>query len=214
MKFAIGFVAVAALATAASGDLLWDNYDTDGVNGYSMADASVFGFQRALLDDFEVPDGGWNITDFHCLMLWNTMQPGSGWDFYLEFRPDIGGAPDPNTGIVTTGHVYGEVATGRTWFSRPESEMTLEFDAVTLGPGTYWFYGYVLGPENAFMMARSTYNLNPCWVDYADFYGLSPAYDIFGADADLAWQLTGTPVPAPAALALLGLAGMARRRRR
>jgi hypothetical protein len=213
MKIVFGFVAAAALATAASGDLLWDNYDTDGSNGYSMADVGAFGAQRALMDDFQVPDGGWSVTDFHALMLWNSGAVGAGWDFYLEFRPDVGGQPDPNPGIVTTGHVYGEVATGRSWFSRAEVEVSLDFDAVSLAAGTYWWYGYVVGPENAFMMIRADYLLNPCWLDYDDLGGFQSGFTQFGVDADLAFQITGV-IPAPGALALLGLAGLARRRRR
>ena len=214
MRLILSVLAVGAFAMSANADLLWDNYDTDGTNGWSMSDVGAFGAQRALMDDFQVPDGGWNVTDFHALMLWNTGQPGSGWDFYLEFRPDAGGQPDPNTGIVTTGHVYSEAATGRSWFSRPESEVTLEFDAVTLDPGVYWWYGYVVGPENAFMMIKADITLNEAWVDYDDLGGLMSGTTQFGAPGDLAFQITGTPVPAPAALALLGLAGLARRRRR
>jgi hypothetical protein len=212
MRLVLSALAVGAFAMSANAVVLWDQYDTDGVNGLSMADAGAFGYQRALLDDFQVTGGDWTITDFHCFMLWNTMQPGSGWDFYLEFRPDVGGQPSSNPGAVTTGHVYIETATGRTWFSRPESEMKLQFDPITLSPGTYWFYGFVVGPENCFMMARSTITLSPCWLDYADYGGLQPGINVFGVDYDLAFQITG--VPAPGALALLGLAGLARRRRR
>ena len=213
MKTALAFGAALAFASAASADLLWDNYDTDGSNGWSMADASVFGFQRALMDDFEVPDGGWVVQDYHCLMLWNTMQPGSGWDFYLEFRPDIGGAPDPNPGILTTGHVYSEVGTGRTWFSRPESEVTLEFDDVALASGLWWWYGFVIGPENSFMMIDQTsIQLAEAWVDYEDLGGFQSGTTQFGYPADLAFQITG--IPAPGALALFGLAGLLGRRRR
>jgi hypothetical protein len=213
MKLALTFVAAFAFASAASADLLWDNYDTDGSNGYSMADASVFGAQRALLDDFEVPDGGWVLQDFHALMLWNSSGVGKGTDFVLEFRPDIGGAPDPNPGIQTTGHIYSEELTGRNWFSRQEVELSLQFDDVALDPGIWWWWGYVVGPENAFMMVdQTTVLLSECWVDYDDFSGLVPGSTQFGVEADLAFQITG--IPAPGALALLGLAGLVSRRRR
>lgn len=214
MKLIFPALAICAFGLNANADVLWDNYDTDGSNGWSMADVGAFGAQRALMDDFEVPAGGWNVTDFHSLMLWNSGGVGLGWDFYLEFRPDVGGQPDPNPGIVTTGHIYGEAATGRSWFARAEVETTLEFDPVVLDPGTYWWYGYVVGPENAFMMIRADVNLNEAWVDYSDLGGFQSGTSQFGAPADLAWQVTGTVVPAPGALALLGLAGLARRRRR
>jgi hypothetical protein len=46
-----------------------------------------------------------------------------------------------------------------------------------------------------------------CWVDYDDVGGLQSGTTIFGVAADLNFMLTG--VPAPGALALLGLTGLA-----
>jgi MYXO-CTERM domain-containing protein len=211
MEFALTFAAVFAFPLVASADVLRDNGDTDGTGGYSMANESVFGAQRALLDDFEVQEG-WIIQDFHTLLVWDTMPPGSGTDFYLELRPDAGGAPDPSPGIVTTGHIYNEEATGREWFGRLEAAVSLEFDDVALDPGVWWFYGYVIGPENAFMMIRQDITLSECWVDYDDLGGLQPGTNISGFPADLPFQITGIPVPG--ALALLGMTGLVRRRRR
>jgi MYXO-CTERM domain-containing protein len=63
-------------------------------------------------------------------------------------------------------------------------------------------------------MIRQDINLNECWLDYDDLGGFQPGSTQFGAPADLAFQITGEVVPAPGALALLGLAGLAGRRRR
>ena len=172
--------------------IFWDQYDTDGSNGLSHADEGAFGFQRALLDDFEVPAGEeWELNDFHSLNLWNTMQPGSGSDFHLEFWSDSSGVPGSNIATATTVS-YAETGTGRSWFSRPEFEIEYVYEPITLSEGTYWIYGYVIGPENCFWMAKQDVIWGTAaWVDYADYGGLQPGFNIFGSDYDLAFQLTG-----------------------
>jgi hypothetical protein len=178
--------------------LLWDQYDTDGVNGLSHADPVTSGVAaRALLDDFEIPpEEIWELTDFHSLNLWNTMQPGVGTDFHLEFWTDNGGVP--GTPIVTATTVtYSEAGTGRTWFGRPEMEITYIYDPIILNEGRYWIYAYVTGPENCFWMARSVIWGTECWTDYSDMPPMGPGSIIFGTPFDLAFQLTGDVIPPP-----------------
>jgi len=178
--------------------LLWDQYDTDGINGLSHADPATSGIAaRALLDDFEIPPGDiWELTDFHSFNLWNTMQPGVGTDFHLEFWTDNGGAP--GTPIVTATTVtYSEAGTGRTWFGRPEMEITYVYNPIILNEGRYWIYAYVTGPENCFWMARSVVWGTECWTDYSDLPPMGPGSIIFGTPYDLAFQLTGDVLPPP-----------------
>jgi hypothetical protein len=174
------------------GAILWDQYDTDGSNGLSHAHEGAFGSQRALLDDFEVPAGQtWILDDLHLLILWNTMQPGSGTDFHLEFWTDAGG--QPGSSMMTAGTVsYTETATTRTWFNRPEAEIQYEYQPITLTEGVYWIYGFVIGPENCFWMAKQDVIWgSECWTDYADMPPMGPGSVVFGEAYDLAYRLTG-----------------------
>jgi hypothetical protein len=173
--------------------ILWDQYDTDGSNGLSHSDpTSSVAFRRALLDDFEIPVGEtWILTDLHSLNLWNTMQPGVGTDFHLEFWSDAGGVPGAS--LVTASTVsYTETATGRTWFTRAEFEIEYIYEPITLNEGIYWIYAWVVGPENCFWMAKQDVMWgSECWTDYEDMPPMGPGSVIFGDLFDLAFQLTG-----------------------
>jgi hypothetical protein len=187
--------------------VIYDNGGPDGTNGYSNATQNVFGARRTLLDDFVLGSDA-VLTDFHWEHIWNTFPPGSGAGLQLMFLSDAGGAP----GVpVATANItmYSEVGTGVTYFSRPGAASWVDFDPIPLGAGTYWFEATIVGPENNFWLTTSVKN-SPCWVNYADFGGLQPGANVFGVDADINFYIT----PAPSALALLGLAGLAGSRRR
>ena len=204
---AVGTIGV--MASAAVADTLWDNGPPDDEGAYSNATVNTFGVRRALLDDF-VLDGDSVLQDFHWQHIWNTLPPGSGSGMELSFRSDAGGAPG---NVIATANItsYSEMGTGVTWFSRPGAESWVTFDDIALGAGTYWFEGTIVGPENNFWLTADVRN-EPCWVNYDDFGGLQPGRDIFGVDSDINFILTG--IPAPGALALLVLTGLAGRRRR
>lgn len=195
--------------------VLWDNGDTDGSNGYSEAVSSVFGFSRSTLDDFVVSDpAGWCISDYHGLYLWFSGGVGLGSDVNLTFWHDNGaGGPSTSFGS-TTNLTYSETPTGRTFFGRPEVLVEVDFEPFCLPQGTYWVEMQIVGTDNAFHMVRSAVTGGEAHVNYADFGGLAPGSAIFGAPADMAFQLTGEVAPAPSALALLGIVGLAGRRRR
>lgn len=173
--------------------VLWDQYDTDGSNGLSHF-SNVMGYYRALLDDFEVPEGGWTINDFHMLGVWDTLTPPQGTDFELSFWSDAGGSPGAE--IVNTVTVsYTETATGRTWFGRPEFEVVKTFEDVVLPQGIYWIWGYIIGPaDNCFWMAKQDVIWgSECWADYQDQPPLRPGHEVFNGEYyDLAFQLTYT----------------------
>ena len=185
----------------ATGIVLWDQYDTDGSNGLSHFSESM-GYRRALLDDFEITDPeGWIINDFHMLGVWNTLTPPQGTDWNLSFWSDAGGAPGAE--IVNTVTVsYTETVTGRTWFSRPEFEVVYTFEDVVLPQGTYWIWGYIIGPaDNCFLMAKQDVIWgSECWCDYEDQPPLRPGHEIFADYYDLTFQLTYTEGPPPVPL--------------
>ena len=205
---AVGTIGV--MAGAAAADTLYDNGGPNGDTGYSNATVNVLGFRRTLLDDFTL-DGDSVLQDFHWQHVWSTFPPGSGIGMELLFRSDAGGAPGD---MIVTASItsYSEMGTGQTFFSRAGAESWVTFDDIALGAGTYWFEATIIGPGNNFWLTHTTVTGSECWVDYDDVGGLQSGTTIFGVAADLNFMLTG--VPAPGALALLGLAGLAGTRRR
>ncbi len=197
---------IGILASAAAAETIWDNGPPDGSTAYSNATVNVFGRRRTLLDDFELSSDS-ILQDFHWEHIWNDMPPGSGSGMELSFRSDTGGGPGATiaTANITS---YSEVATGVTWFNRPGAESWVTFNNIALGAGTYWFEATIVGPENNFWLSQDVVTGNQSWVNYDKFGGLSRSFEPY----DLNFVLTG--IPAPGALALLGLAGLAGTRRR
>jgi hypothetical protein len=166
---------------------IWDNGDTDGSNGLSLLGSP----RRSLLDDFTVTETV-DVNELHMIGLWNTMGPGAGSEFVVQFRADSGGSP--GAVFATPSETsYAETATGRTWFGRPETQIVTTFDDVELTPGTYWVEGWTgaSAPENFFWMAKTSITGSQCWVDYSDYGGLQPGSNIFGTQYDLSFQLYG-----------------------
>lgn len=192
--------------------IVWDNGDTDGSNGYSEAVSSIFGAYRSTVDDFTLTSAT-DITGYYGLYLSFSGALPVGSSMNLNFYNDAGGVP--GSYIATASETsYSETTTGRSWFGRPEVVNHSTFNAITLGPGTYWVEMQIVGIENAFHMVRSGVTGSEAWINYEDFGGAFPGSAVFGAAADMAFALEGDIVPAPSALALLGIAGLAGRRRR
>ena len=205
--------AIGVMASAVGADTLWDNGGPNGDNGYSNATVNAFGIRRTLLNDF-VLDGDSILQDLHWEHIWGISPPGSGTGLDLSFRSDAGGAPG---NVIATANItsYSEMASGQSYFNRPGAVSWVTFDDIALGAGTYWFEAAIIGPQdNNFwlIIGKGIFNGSECWVNYDDLGGLQPGSNIFGVQTDLNFILTG--VPAPGALALLGLAGLAGRRRR
>jgi len=185
---------------------IWDNGDTDGSNGYS----TWLDLGRYIYDDFSL-DRNLVWQSFHLLHIWNSFPPGSGTGLALDFYADAGGAPGAHiaTANIT---IYSEVATGRTWFGRQEAAIDVGFTGINLGAGNYWLSYSVDGPENGFSMIRSGVTGSELWWRADDLGVFGPGSQSFGVQADGAWYLSVHP--APGALALLGLGGLAASRRR
>lgn len=192
-------------------DLLWDNGDTNGANGVShLGDP-----RRSILEDFTIADdAGWSLTDFHTVQLWSSGASGVGTGYELSFWSDNAGAPGAPIASANVTN-YSEVDSGRVWFGRPEMAIDVDFDPIVLGPGNYWVEMRIIGPENSFQMVRDApAQGSQLWTNYDDLGGLLPGSDTFGAEFHVAFNLTGTVVPAPGSFALLGLGGFAAIRRR
>jgi hypothetical protein len=165
---------------------IWDNGDTDGSNGLSVLGSP----KRSIMDDFVVTENV-DVNELHLIGLWNTWSPGSGTECIVQFRDDSSGSPGS---VIATPSMtsFSDTATGRTWFSRPETQVVTTFDDVSLSPGTYWVEAWLgASAENFFWMAMETIQGSACWVDYSDYGGLQPGSNIFGSDYDMSFQLYG-----------------------
>ena len=181
----------------ASRAVLWDNGDTDGSNGYSHGTAAAIGARRALLDDFVIPVGdvAWDVNNLAWLVLWNSGAGPSATGAEISFRNDAGGSPAGTYLATASVGAFTETLTGRTWFSRPETQMSVDFTAVNLVAGTYWVDYLIVGPENAFSMVKATVTGSECWLDWTDL-GFGTASSILGlTPADLSFVLSGDVVP-------------------
>jgi MYXO-CTERM domain-containing protein len=202
-----------AAATGPGGDVLYDN-GISFLNGLSHLTTPS---RRSVLDDFT--SGLWSITDFHLKFAWADGTTGTGTDLELVFYGDAGGQPDFNNVVHTaTNRSYMEMRdpNNPNFFGLSVVDIWVTFDKFILNPGTYWVDMHVVGPVNGFQVIGNYPQSNgaPAWVDYADFGGRQPGFNVFGDDYDLNFVITGKEVPAPGAVALLGLAGLVGSRRR
>lgn len=103
------------------------------------------------------------------------------------------------------------------------SDLQFDLTGVTLGAGTYWLTAWVDRPFGGggqwFWAEAGTANGGESiFHNPGGGFGFgtnpTPGSAIFGAPSDLAFTLSGDVVPAPSALALLGLGGLVAGRRR
>jgi uncharacterized protein (TIGR03382 family) len=225
MKLALAFVAALGLACVAPGDVIFDNGGPDGSNGLS---AGYFSFGlRECADDFILGDEYplWNVEDAHFEYIWYNGN-GMGYIDMVEvlFYEDTGAGPalTPMANSPGPSPVVNEQMTGNFYFSRESIAYDVEFDCVELEPGvTYWVSLTPMDcPENGFWLTSAAGQANifgqQAYVSMPDvgYPKWTPGFSAFGEYYDLNFYLTGYGIPAPGALALLGLAGLVSRRRR
>ncbi len=223
---------LSSVALAGHDPVIYNNGAPDYAVGSPASQLdTVYPFDAGSADDFMLGhsgqgDGSWNITDVHWAgVYWNPGGPGPITSFNIIFWPDAGGMP----------------AGGQAAGLPPLYGMALAIynipgnagEAVDPGnpDGNHYLYGVDL--PVAFNAAAGT----PYWIEIQPVMTFAPqwatqattgitgapshqGFDLLGlafwtpVEADLSFQLTGTPVPAPGALALLGVAGLAGMRRR
>lgn len=214
MRKALSILMVAAAGSVASADVLWDqsqlNWAADGFFN-SISGAPPFGTTAYAMNDITVPAGGWtvdSVTVYFSRIL-------SNWDSEitegrLYVQPKTGGAPTvlPGGGLIPMSAVsLFDAAVQQSYYEVTASGLNLN-----LAPGDYWIGitpvapGGPFGPETGITSASSIGDVTT--VYYAGFGGGFIAHS-----GDAAMKITG--VPAPAGVAVAGLAGLfaARRRR-
>ena len=170
------------------GNLLWDNGDTDGTNGYSIVGSP----KRTLLDDFET-ESTWKISEIRTYMV-----AGPTSDFEVAIWSDDDGEPGELILGPSTDVSYSYEYTERVWFGYTEWEVFYEFEPIEIEAGRYWIEIWSgSGQPNAFLMIHADVWGSECWVNYDDL-GFKPGSQQFGVAADLNFRLYGESGGPPA----------------
>jgi hypothetical protein len=203
-------VVALGLVASANAGVLWDNNIVpNGVNGRAISPPSFPNIR--VVDDFTVPAGErWDIRDLHMNIIEDTtFQSGTTSELYI-YADNNGptGAP-----IHSSSTNFTKMATGDTYFGRPDYEYWLEEIRVDLGAGKYW-----IGTRNPNGGGSGT----NYWMTSdggPDGMGTSDGY--FSLDGGNVWQTEGTGwqhafviTPEPTSALLLGLGALALIRRR
>lgn len=191
---------------AVAGDVVWDNglsYRT----GLSHLTEPSF---RSIFDDFTVDSAGWSLTALELLFYWLGNDYGFSEDLELTFYADIDGRPDLDRVVsVPTGTSFTEelCVLCPKFVGLTTVRMRTEFDAIVLDEGTYWAEMHVVSQRNGFQWIGDYPQSRgaPIWVNYEDFGGFQPGFDVFGDDYDVNFVLEGAPIPAPSAALLMAL---------
>ena len=175
-------------------DLIYDNGDPDGVNGYFFG--YYISYESWLIDDFEITQKT-DITGVKFRFVW-----GAGYATNMDkvnviIVEDLDEC-DPDTGpyyaqVVVEEGDFEEYGDGQMWFSRPGVICEANFPGITLQPGHYYIglmpdgiidnYGYWL--------TAPLQNCVHCW--YSTYFGYSkwtPGTNL-GYNTDLAWAIYG-----------------------
>ena len=239
-----GAASALVLAGSASAVNLWDNgplitHPGGGVGGadFSLLQTDLamntlgFGHQfyygYTIADDFEVGAGGWNIDsiDFFAYQT-NSGNASTLTGLYVRIydgEPGAGGNlvwGDMTTNLMTAtawANMYRGSALDAT--NRPVMQSTAAI-GTTLEAGTYWLEWMTDGTLSSgpwappiSILGETTTGNGLQSLDLGATY--NPALDSgTGTQQGFPFLIDGSVVPAPGALALLGLAGLARRRRR
>jgi hypothetical protein len=164
-------------------NLVWDNGDTDGSNGYSFLSS----LPRLLLDDFELIQA----TKVSEMRLFIVTPYGTPNDFKVKFRKDDNKRPGDII-ATSTDISFSTKTTGRYWFGYPEYQIIYKFEPIKLTKGIYWVEGCSkTSSSNCFWMTRLDIWREECWINYADYGDLYPSSYNFGVKADLSYQLWG-----------------------
>jgi hypothetical protein len=173
-------------------DLIYDNGDPDGTNGYFFGYYS--GTESWLIDDFEITQKT-DITGIKFRFVW-----GAGYQTNMEkvnviIVEDLDDC-DPDTGpyyaqVETT--EFEEYGDGQMWFSRPGVICEANFDGITVQPGKYYIGVMPDGVIDAYgyWLTATLKNCVHCW--YSTYFGYTkwtPGSSL-GYNTDLAWAIYG-----------------------
>jgi hypothetical protein len=231
MKFVLPLLAVGAFVMTANADDLFldqigaaDGSDVAGQNTYASQyfEAGYEVYHVAAMDDFVMPYDGYVTSVEAVISGWNGYAGLNGVvDYSILFfnSPQEAGAGPTLLAASVAAVLDVQYDSVQLAFTGTSLQDLVQFNTnVALSAGTYWV---AVLPENPFgtngqtgAMGSVLGDLNAYQANPAGGFGFPNGYQMIDPPMNLAYRLYGTEIPAPGALALLGLAGLARRRRR
>lgn len=222
LKAFVSVLVMGLCAGSAGADLLWDNnIRTNGADGRPNSPPNFS--NNRLVDDIVVSDdvGGWRIdrVGFNDLEDHDWVSSGI---LEVYVYADNAGEPGPLIGEFFgpyVRHDTGDIFGGRRDF---EWKGDLSNDPINLAPGTYWIGhrdpGGSGGGSSWWMTSDGGPDGGPNGTSQTGYLSIDSGntWEPLESRFHFAFELQGRVVPAPSALALLGLGGVigVRRRRR
>lgn len=228
MKKMIALLAICAGASATLADpIVYDNGAWDGTGNLASSQyAPNYPFDSQTADDFWLPRNPGNdftptaITDVHWTGGYYNGNPGGAAGFNILFYNDAGGMPTGGPGDPSP-----------TAFAQFFIPLGATNETPTAAPGLFTYdvelpASVVVQKETTYWIAIQQVNDFPPqwgWAQTGGITGFAPRQgfpilnvpywaNVLGADRT--FYLTGSKVPTPGALALLGLGGLVAGRRR
>jgi hypothetical protein len=215
---------------AAPAGFTWSEVPATGTTAGSTVTLSGTGPQFRLADDFVVSGPGWTVNTI-TVFAYQTgavANPFTGGNLVVRNgAPNAGGTIIGNGTFASTAdtNIYRIFATTPAPGTAPGTtrrvrSITFNLGGLNLAPGTYWLDYQLSGPATAFnpyvtvagqtnfITGASALQLTTAttWANVVDTGNQ--------AAQDLPFLIDGTVIPAPSALALLGLGGLVAGRRR
>lgn len=231
----LAVMTLAAAAGVANAAVLYNQAPhapgTPGGNGLSCLEGMLgtTAFNRQVADDFSVPSSGWYVDAVNAsLVPFNntTTVPITGVN--VVFWNKAGGLPS-TVHSTATGVGFSMTSSPTLYFSRNLRELKVNFDRITLPGGDYFVMIQLMTNDNWFWLShngsagpfpgdpaatRTGPGGTPDATYPAAWTSTGPAPAPFSARYDMAFNIKGDIIPAPGALALLGLGGLVGSRRR
>jgi hypothetical protein len=176
------------------GPILWDNGDPDGRNGVSCMLWPGNDLDRYVIDDFTVPEGGWDIGDGHFrIVTYGGAGPEIIDNVLVYFFASTGPCEPAMEPYAVADPEFSASLTGNTYFDRPEILVDCYFDPPVTLPdaGEWWVCFQPQMEDNSFWLttAESTCSI---LLDYVGQYPRwTYGFDVFGDYYDVNFVLTG-----------------------
>lgn len=185
------------------------NQPESPANGFASQDFADFpAYACSAFDDVTLTQA-YDLTSF---IVFGEDAIGDGWMYNTDVRLRIFTEPNLSSSALAT--VSGVQIDG---------DLVWDLTGITLGPGTYWMSAQVVRPFEPggqwYWRVSDTMNgAHSMWHNPGGGFGLGTdpvSTELLGASTwDMSMRLEGTPVPAPAVLAMLLAGGLARRHSR